>query len=229
VVEGYDFAPSFSIWTTIEECLNPPVVWERDRGWFTLPPFSEPEVFTFPEGIGPVECVHVEHEEVLLIPRWIECRRASFKYGLGDEFIEVLEVLHKLGLDRTDPVEVRGSRVSPRDVVAACLPDPATLGPQMRGRTCAGTWVTGTGTDGRPREVYLYHVVDNEETWGRDASQAVVWQTAINPVVALELLAAGAWGGAGVLGPEAFAPDPFLDLLKDYGSPWGMQDRTSAG
>jgi len=228
VVSGYDFAPGFSIWTTIEECLNPPVVWEKDRGWFTLPPFSEPEVFTFPEGIGPVECVHVEHEEVLLIPRWVDCDRATFKYGLGDEFIEVLQTLHKLGLDKTDPVTVRGHQVSPRDVVAACLPDPATLGPQMAGKTCAGTWVKGTGTDGNPREVYLYHVVDNEETWGRDGAQAVVWQTAINPVVALELLADGTWSGAGVLGPEAFPADPFLDLLTEYGSPWGMEERTPA-
>src|SRR5215813_9720086 len=205
-VAGYDFAPTFSIWTTIEECLNPPVIWERDRGWFTTPPFSEPETFDFPAGIGPVECVNVEHEEVLLIPRWVECRRATFKYGLGDEFIDVLQTLHKLGLDKTDPVSVKGQQVSPRDVVAACLPDPATLGPQMSGKTCAGTWVTGTGTDGNPREVYLYHVVDNEETWGRDGAQAVVWQTAINPVVALELLASGTWSGAGVLGPEAFPP-----------------------
>jgi saccharopine dehydrogenase-like NADP-dependent oxidoreductase len=228
VVHGYDFAPGFSIWTTIEECLNPPVVWERDRGWFTMEPFSEPEVFTFPEGIGPVECVHVEHEEVVLIPRWVDCRRVSFKYGLGDEFIEVLEVLHKLGLDRTDPVTVRGQRVSPRDVVAASLPDPATLGPRMTGKTCAGTWVRGTGKDGNPREVYLYHVVANEETWGNDRAQAVVWQTAINPVVALELLAAGTWSGAGVLGPEAFPPRPFLDLLSAYGSPWGIEERTPA-
>ena len=149
VVEGYDFAPSFSIWTTIEECLNPPVIWEGDRGWYTTPPFSEPEVFDFPEGIGPVECVNVEHEEVLLIPRWVEARRVTFKYGLGDEFIDVLKTLHKLGLDRTDKVRVGGVEVSPRDVVAACLPDPATLGDRMRGKTCAGTWVTGT-RQGRP-------------------------------------------------------------------------------
>jgi saccharopine dehydrogenase-like NADP-dependent oxidoreductase len=228
VVHGYDFAPSFSIWTTIEECLNPPVVWENSRGWFTLAPFSEPEMFTFPEGIGPIECVHVEHEEVLLIPRWVDCRRATFKYGLGDEFIEVLKTLHKLGLDRTEPVTVRGQQVSPRDVVAASLPDPATLGPQMTGKTCAGTWVTGTGADGEAREVYLYQVVDNEETWGRDQAQAVVWQTALNPVIALELLATGTWSGAGVLGPEAFAPTPFLDLLNEHGSPWGLEERTPA-
>jgi saccharopine dehydrogenase (NAD+, L-lysine-forming) len=227
-VAGYDFAPSFSIWTTIEECLNPPVVWEKDRGWFTTPPFSEPETFVFPEGIGPVECVNVEHEEVLLIPRWVACRRATFKYGLGDEFIQVLQTLHKLGLDSTEAVMVRGAEVSPRDVVAACLPDPATLGDRMSGKTCAGTWVTGTGTDGSPREVYLFHVVDNEEVWARDHAQAVVWQTAINPVVALELLASGSWSGAGGLGPEAFDAVPFLDLLKEHGSPWGMEERTPA-
>jgi saccharopine dehydrogenase (NAD+, L-lysine forming) len=225
VVQGYEFAPSFSIWTTIEECLNPPVVWEKGRGWFTTEPFSEPEVFTFPEGIGPVECVNVEHEEVLLVPRWIDCERVTFKYGLGDEFIDVLKTLRKLGLDRTEPLQVDGARVSPRDVVAAALPDPMTLGDRMTGKTCAGTWVTGLGVDGSDREVYLHHVVDNEETWGRDGAQAVVWQTAINPVIALELLATGAWSGSGVLGPEAFPPAPFLDLLTDHGSSWGSEDR----
>jgi saccharopine dehydrogenase (NAD+, L-lysine forming) len=225
VVDGYDFAPSFSIWTTIEECLNPPVIWQRDRGWFTTAPFSEPEVFDFPEGIGPVECVNVEHEEVLLIPRWVKANRVTFKYGLGEEFIEVLKTLHKLGLDSTRKVRAGGVEVSPRDVVAACLPDPATLGARMHGKTCAGTYVTGTGVDGAPRAVYLYHVVDNEWSMREYGSQAVVWQTAINPVVALELLAAGTWGGAGVLGPEAMAPRPFLDLLTAYGSPWGMQER----
>jgi len=227
VVKGYDFAPTFSIWTTIEECLNPPVIWERDRGWFTTAPFSEPEVFQFPEGIGPVECVNVEHEEVLLMPRWIDANRVTFKYGLGDEFIAVLEMLHKLGLDRTDPVQVRGQSVSPRDVVAACLPNPADLTDEIEGKTCAGLWVTGIGIDGAPREVYLYHVVDNEETVGRDGAQAVVWQTALFPVVACELIAEGVWSGAGVLGPECFDSAPFLDLVAgDYRSPWGMEERT---
>ncbi|MFZ0045521.1 MAG: saccharopine dehydrogenase C-terminal domain-containing protein, partial [Streptosporangiaceae bacterium] len=228
-VAGYDFAPTFSIWTTIEECLNPPVIWEKEHGWFTTPPFSEPETFTFPAGIGPVECVNVEHEEVLLIPRWVDAKRVTFKYGLGEEFIGVLETLHKLGLDSTDPVSVGGSRVSPRDVVAACLPDPATLGDKMSGLTCAGTWVTGTGKDGRPREVYLSHVVDNAQTMADYGSQAVVWQTAVNPVVALELIDSGAWSGAGLLGPEAMPPQPFLDLLTEYGSPWTCEERTPAG
>jgi saccharopine dehydrogenase-like NADP-dependent oxidoreductase len=223
------FAPSFSIWTTIEECLNPPVVWEKaredvDGGWFTTEPFSEPEVFEFPEGIGPVECVNVEHEEVLLMPRWVDARRVTFKYGLGEEFIGVLKVLHTLGLDRTEKVRVGGVEVSPRDVVAAVLPDPAGIGPAMTGKTCAGLWVTGTGKDGAPRSTYLYHVVDNEWSMREYGHQCVVWQTAINPVVALELLARGTWKGIGVLGPEAFDAVPFLDLLQEYGSPWGQRD-----
>jgi len=222
VVEGYDFAPTFSIWTTIEECLNPPVIWERDRGWFSTAPFSEPEVFDFPEGIGPVECVNVEHEEVLLVPRWVDCRRVTFKYGLGDEFIEVLRTLHKLGLDSKEPMAVKGVEVAPRDVVAAALPDPATLGERMSGKTCAGTLVTGLGKDGRPRKTYLYHVVDNEWSMREYGAQAVVWQTALNPVAALELLDSGEWKGAGVLGPEAFPAAPYLAKLAELGSPHGV-------
>ena len=229
------FAPSFSIWTTIEECLNPPVIFEKDKGWFTTPPFSEPEVFEFPDGIGPVECVNVEHEEVLLMPRWLDAKRVTFKYGLGEEFIGVLKTLHMLGLDSIDPVRVRSNtgpvEVAPRDVVAASLPDPATIGPRMTGKTCAGVWVTGTGLNGQPREVYLYHVSDNEWTMAEYDAQCVVWQTALNPVIALELLARGIWSGTGVLGPEAFDAKPFLDLMKapesegGYGQAWGMEDR----
>ncbi len=229
------FAPSFSIWTTIEECLNPPVIWEKEKGWFTTPPFSEPEVFVFPEGIGPVECVNVEHEEVLLMPRWLNAKRVTFKYGLGDEFIGVLKTLHMLGMDSVAPLRVRSANgpveVAPRDVVAAALPDPASIGPKMTGKTCAGMWVTGAGTDGKPREVYLYHVSDNEWTMAEYEAQCVVWQTALNPVIALELLANGTWTGTGVLGPEAFPAGPYLELMKrpeaegGYGQAWGMEDR----
>ena len=235
------FAPSFSIWTTIEECLNPPLIWEKDAGWFTTAPFSEPEVFDFPAGIGPVECVNVEHEEVALVPRYLDAKRVTFKYGLGDEFIGVLKTLNLVGLDSTDPISVRtapdsdGKRsvalVAPRDLVAAVLPDPATLGERMSGTTCAGTWVTGKGPDGSPREVYLYHAIDNAWTMENYDAQCVVWQTALAPAVALELLATGVWSGTGVHGPEAFDAKPFLDLMAKpeaeggYGQAWGVDER----
>jgi saccharopine dehydrogenase-like NADP-dependent oxidoreductase len=177
------------------------------------------------DGIGPVECVNVEHEEVLLLPRWIDVGQVTFRFGLGEEFIGVLRVLDMLGLDRTEPVTVGSVSVSPRDVVAAVLPNPATLGEKMAGKTCAGLWVKGLGQDGALREVYLYHVVDNEWSMREYGAQAVVWQTALNPVVALELMSSVAWSGTGVLGPEALPPKPFLDLVNDDGSPWGLREQ----
>ena len=220
-IEGYEFAPNFSIWTTIEECLNPPVIWENDK-WFTTAPFSEPEVFDFPE-IGPVEVVNVEHEEVLLVPRWLKTKRATFKYGLGDQFIGVLKTLHMLGLDNKEKITVKGMQVAPRDVVAACLPDPAHLGEKMKGKTCAGTYVTGT-KDGKKRAVYLYQVADNEDCMKAWGCQAVVAQTAFSAVIAMDLIKHGVWKGVGVLGPEAFPPDPFMEKMTDYGFPYGMKE-----
>lgn len=174
------------------------------------------------------------------MPRWLAAKKVTFKYGLGEEFISVLRTLHTLGLDSVRPVTVRSAdasrpgsvAVSPRDVVAAVLPNPATLGPRMRGKTCAGVQVVGTGTDGSPRDVYLYHVVDNAWSMAEYGAQCVVWQTAVNPVVALELLATGVWSGTGVCGPEAFDAVPYLGLLAapepaGYGSPWGMEERAA--
>ncbi len=221
-IDGYEFAPNFSIWTTIEECLNPPVIWEQDKGWFTTEPFSEHEIFDFPE-IGPIDVVNVEHEEVLLVPRWVKAKRVTFKYGLGDQFISVLKTLHMLGLDNKEKITVKGVQVAPRDVVAACLPDPAHLGEKMHGKTCAGTWVKGR-KDGKPREVYLYQLADNQECMQKWACQAVVAQTAFNAVIAMDLLWHGTWKGVGVLGPEAFEPDPFMEKMAGYGFPYGIRE-----
>jgi saccharopine dehydrogenase-like NADP-dependent oxidoreductase len=224
------FAPSFSIWTVIEECLNPPLIWEKERGWYTTEPFSEPAMFEFPGGIGPIECVNVEHEEVNMLPRTMDAKKVRFKYGLGSEFIGVLQTLHALGLDKIEPVSVRSKsgrvEVAPRDLVAAVLPDPASLVDSMTGKTCAGTLVTGKGLDGKPRATYLYHVADTSWTGKNYNAQAVVWQTALVPVVALELLSRGDWKATGVRGPEEFDAKLFLDLMSsEYGQPWGSQDR----
>jgi saccharopine dehydrogenase (NAD+, L-lysine-forming) len=224
-IPGYAFAPVFSIWTTIEECLNPPIEWNGEQnGWITTEPFSAPESFPFPEGVGPMECVNVEHEEVLLVPRQIPgLRRVTFKYALGADFIDKLKTIRDLGMHRTDKVSVKGVEVAPRDVLAAITPDPITLGDRMVGRAMVGTWVIGR-KDGRPREVFLYQNADAAQTWRRYGVQVVGWQTGFNPVVAMELLATGAWSGTGVLGPEAFDAEPYLAIMDRDGIHWAMVD-----
>jgi saccharopine dehydrogenase-like NADP-dependent oxidoreductase len=223
-VEGADFAPSFSIW----ECLNPPLVWEDGRGWFTTEPFSEIEVFDFPEGIGPVECVNVEHEEVVLIPQKIDAKKVNFKYGLGAEFIQILKTINMLGMDKKENVDVQGVSVSPRDLLAASLPDPATLGSRMKGKTCAGTLVKGLDKSGNPKAVYIYNVIDNEWSMKEYGDQAVVWQTAVNPIIAMELIEKGLWKPRGVNGPEWFDAKPFLDLLEEYGTSWHIREEDAS-
>jgi saccharopine dehydrogenase (NAD+, L-lysine forming) len=226
-VDGYEFAPSFSIWTTIEECLNPPLIW--NEGWHTAKPFTGGVTFDFPEGIGPVECVDVEHEEVVLIPQKVNAKKVTFKYGLGNDFIEKLKTIHALGLSNKQKVNYRGMEIAPRDFLASLLPDPATIGPIMHGKTCAGAHIAGLDKQGKPYACYIYNVVDNEWSMKNYGDQAVVWQTAINPVIAMELIANGAWKPAGVVGPEWLEPKPFLDLIESYGSSWHIRDEDPAG
>ena len=222
-VEGSGFAPSFSIWTTIEECLNPPIIWEEGKGWYTTEPFSEIERFNFPEGIGEVDCVNVEHEEVVLIPRKIEAKKVNFKYGLGTEFIQILKTIHMLGLDRKESIDVQGVSVAPRDLLSASLPDPSTLGERMKGKTCAGVLIKGKDKELNNKQIYIYNVVDNAWSMQEYQDQAVVWQTAINPVIAMELIHDKIWEPTGVCGPEWLDPKPFLNLMEKYGASWHIR------
>ena len=226
----------FSIWMTIEECTNPAVVWERDRGFYTVPPLSDPEPFYLPEGIGWVDVAHVEHEEVLHVG-WFKdllkgVKKATFKYALGDEFIQAMEVFTSVNMHSLKPVSVRGMEVRPRDVIEAAAPDPNEIGKRYVGQSCAGTWVRGR-KDGRERQVYLYQVVDNQECVALFGTQGVVAQTAFPGVIALELLATGKLAGykgnpeAGVFPAQAFTCDDFVGLQKEYGFPGGMLEMDS--
>jgi saccharopine dehydrogenase-like NADP-dependent oxidoreductase len=224
--DGYDFFPTFSIYDTVDECTDPALVWEKNRGWFEMEPFSEPETFTFPEGIGPLTVVNVEHEEVALIPRYIPCKRVTFKYGLDDTFLNVMKTIKLLGLHGTRPINVRGQQVVPVDMVAALVPDPASLGEKLRGKTCVGTEVTGLKL-GKKRHVFLYQSTDNESSMARYGLQAVSVQTGIPPVIAMELIAEQQWSGSGVFGPEAFDAAPFLNKMETFDFPYGFVEYES--
>src|SRR5262245_1395609 len=189
----------------VDRWLSPPVIWELDRGWFTTEPLSEPEMFAFPAGIGSLTCVNVEHEEVLLMPRWVEAQRTTFKYGLGGQLVSSLQQARERG--RADS-ELRSAG------------DEEGLD-----RSCVGVLVMGLGRDRRPRTTYLYHVVDSEWSMREYGHSCLSWQTAVNSVIALELLAREVWAGAGVLGPEAFDSVPFLELINELGPPWQLREQ----
>ena len=204
VVEGYHFAPTFSIWTTIEECLNPPVIWESGTRLAHHPAVQRARGLLLPGRDRPVECVNVEHEEVLLMPALGRCRA-------GDVQVRARRRVHRRA---AGPAQARAWTAPSRCRWAASRYPPAMWWPPpcpIRPPWATGCTASPAPAPGsrapapkaRPREVYLYHVVDNAWSMSEYGSQAVVWQTAVNPVVALELIDAGTWSGAGVLGPEA--------------------------
>jgi saccharopine dehydrogenase (NAD+, L-lysine-forming) len=226
----------FSIWTTIEECTQPAIIWEKDKGWYTIAAFAEKERFFLPEGIGEVEIAHVEHEEVIMLGRNAQHlkgnKKATFKYALGDEFMEAMAIFMSVGLDSKEKIKVGNVEVAPRDVVAAAAPDPNELGKQFVGQTAAGTWVKGK-KDGMVREAYFYQVADNQECVQKYDQQVVQAQTAFTPVVALELLATGKLQGykgnpeGGVRNPEEFFADDFVALMPEYEFPGGLMEMDS--
>jgi len=227
VVPGKEVSFGFSIWTTIEECLNPPVIWEKERGWFCTECFSEPEEFFFPGGIGRVEVINIEHEEVLLIPRYIDCKRVTFKYGVSKEFRVMLKNLESLGMDNASKkIKIGGAEITPRDFLGVVAPSPLETATIMEGKGCAGTWVTGK-KDGMDRSVYIYQIADNQDCIKKYGTSSVVAQTAVGPVVMLDLIANGIWKKAGVNGPELFDPDPFVLKMKDYGFPAAIHEKDS--
>ncbi len=226
----------FSIWVTIEECTNPAIVWEADRGFYTVEPFSELESFLLPSGIGYQEMGHVEHDEVVHIGRNARLlkgvKKATFKYAVGQEFIDAIEVLKSLNLHKTQPAKVGGVTVSPRDVVAAVAPDPSELCKKLVGLTSSGTWVKGK-KDGLERQVYLHQVADAQEVLERLGTQVITAQTAFTAVITLEMLATGKLAGykgnpeSGVRSPEEFCADPYVDLMATYEFPGGLMEMDS--
>lgn len=225
--EGYDITFGFSIWTTIDECLNPPFKWEKDKGIYTVEPFSEPELFVFPDGIGEQELVNVEHEEMVMLPRFMgdSAQKMSFKYGLGADFITMLKNLRALRLDDKHS-RIRDTGLSPRDVVGMVAPGPVETASKIKGKCCVGTAVSGK-KDGLERKVFIYQTTDNEEMMEKLGCGCVVAQTAYNPVMAMELLAKGIWKGSGVLGPECFDPDPYIELADQVDFYMGIMEMDS--
>jgi saccharopine dehydrogenase-like NADP-dependent oxidoreductase len=226
----------FSVWATIDECTSDGIVWEADKGWYSVDAFSDMEPFFLPDGIGVQQVGHVAHDEVVHIGRCAHLlkgvKKATFKYGLGDEFMHGVDVLKSLNLHSDEPVRVKGAEVAPLDLVVAAAPDPAETGKAFVGKTSAGTWVKGR-RDGMEREIYLYQVADNQETMAKYGTQAVVCQTAFTPPIVLELLATGKLAGYrgnpenGMRSPEEFCADPYVMLMDTYGFPGGMLEMES--
>lgn len=217
----------FNVWTVLDEVMNPNAEWSREGGFLIEDAFAGEEDFRMPDPFGVNHLVKVEHEEVVTMPRYLEkygLQKASFKIALDDNLLNALKVLDKLGLRNIHPGQVGDVKVVPRDVVAACAPQPKDIGEDMTGGMCVGVDCIGI-KDGEKKEYFIYQPFDNQEALRDFGLQAVVAQTGFGAALAIELMGRGIWKEAGVFSPEYFPSRPYMDLMEEAGLVYQIQER----
>jgi saccharopine dehydrogenase (NAD+, L-lysine forming) len=215
---------AFSPWVMIDECLCKAVAYRGGR-FHLEEPLSGAEPFDFPE-LGVLNCYYVDHEESKTLPRVFPgARIIDFKLCMDEITVETLRVIKRLGLSRTDRVKVGEATIAPRDLVVSLLPRPQELAGRLKGKTCVGTLARGY-KNGDPKAYFIYNVSDHEAAYRQLGVQATAYQTGIPPVIAARLITSGIWKGSGVMSPEQFDPDPFLEGLTRDGMPWQVRDDT---
>lgn len=216
---GQPFATNFNPEINIREVTAKGRYWENDD-WVETDPLSVSEVYDFPEGVGPRKIYLMYHEELESLVKHIPTiRRARFWMTFSDNYLKHLEVLQNVGMTRIDPVLYQGQEIVPLQFLKAVLPDPASLGPLTKGRTCIGCLVKGV-KDGRERSYYIYNICDHEQAYAETGAQAVSYTTGVPAMIGAMMMATGAWRGEGVFNMEQFDPAPFMEQLNLRGLPW---------
>ena len=217
----------FNVWTVLDEVMNPNVEYDQEKGGLIVEKaFAGQETFQMPDGVGENTLVKVEHEEVVTFARYLAqygLKKATFKISLDDNLITALKVIDHLGLRSLKPVQVGNVKVVPRDVVAACAPQPKDIGTEMIGEMLVGVHCIGE-KDGVRKEYFLYQNFDNQASMEQWGSQAVVAQTGFGAALAIELIGRGIWKDTGVFSPEYFDPEPYLKLMDETGYEWHVME-----
>ena len=217
----------FNVWTVLDEVMNPNVEYDQEKGGLIVEKaFAGQETFQMPDGVGENTLVKVEHEEVVTFARYLAqygLKKATFKISLDDNLITALKVIDHLGLRSLKPVQVGNVKVVPRDVVAACAPQPKDIGTEMIGEMLVGVHCIGE-KDGVRKEYFLYQNFDNQASMEQWGSQAVVAQTGFGAALAIELIGRGIWKDTGVFSQEYFDPEPYLKLMDETGYEWHVME-----
>jgi saccharopine dehydrogenase (NAD+, L-lysine-forming) len=223
---GQPFATNFNPEINIREVTARGRYW-ADGAWRETDPLAVARSFDFPEGIGPMKIYLMYHEELESLARHFPTlRRARFWMTFSDNYLKHLEVLQNVGMTRIDPVPFQGTEIVPLQFLKALLPDPASLGPLTRGRTCIGNVITGV-QDGAPKTLYVYNICDHEACYREVRSQAISYTTGVPAMIGAKMMLTGKWRGAGVFNMEQFDPDPFMEALNQHGLPWTVTTSTA--
>jgi len=216
---GQAFATNFNPEINIREITQRGRYWEHGE-WVETDPLSWSMTYDFPDGIGPKKCFLMYHEELeSLVQNLKGLKRARFWMTFSEQYLTHLRVLENVGMTRIDPVKYQGAEIVPIQFLKAVLPEPASLGPLTKGRTCIGCVLKGI-KDGKERQLYIYNICSHEEAYREVGSQAISYTTGVPAMIGAKMMLQGLWKKNGVWNMEEFDPDPFMEDLNKYGLPW---------
>ncbi len=216
---GQAFATNFNPEINIREITQRGRYWEHGE-WLETDPLAWSMIYDFPEGIGPKKCYLLYHEELeSLVQNLKGLKRARFWMTFSEQYLTYLRVLENVGMTRIDPISVKGCEIAPIELLKAVLPDPGSLGPLTKGRTCIGCVLRGT-KDGQEKGLYVYNICDHAAAFREVGSQAISYTTGVPAMIGAMMMLTGTWMRPGVHNMETFDPDPFMAALSRYGLPW---------
>ena len=216
---GYPFATNFNPEINIREVTAECRHWENGE-FVTTPAMSKKASFTCPEEVGNYNIYRMYHEELeSLVVNFPTLKRAQFWMSFGESYLKHLEVLGNVGMTGIEPIDYNGQQIVPIQFLKALLPDPSTLGPRTKGKTCIGCVVKGV-KDGKQKIVYLYQIKDHQDCYAEVQSQAISYTTGVPAMIGAKMMLEGKWKKPGVWNIEQFDPDPFMEDMNKYGLPW---------
>lgn len=220
---GQPFATNFNPEINIREVTARGRYWERGE-WVETDPLSWSMTYDFPDNIGPKKCFLMYHEELESLVRNLKgIRRARFWMTFSDNYLNHLKVLGNVGMTGIEPVEFQGQQIVPIQFLGKLLPDPASLGPLTKGKTCIGCLMQGV-KDGKEKKAYIYNICDHEACYAEVGSQAISYTTGVPAMIGAMMMVTGKWMRPGVWNMEQLDPDPFMEQLNLRGLPWVVQE-----
>lgn len=216
---GHPFATNFNPEINIREVTAECRHWENGK-FVSTPAMSENLSFTCPEGVGTYSIYRMYHEELeSLTKHFPSIKKAQFWMSFSENYLKHLEVLGNIGMTSIEPVMFEGREIIPLQFLKALLPDPASLGPRTKGKTCIGNIIRGT-KDGKEKLYYVYNICDHEACYAEVQSQAISYTTGVPAMIGAKMMMEGKWMQPGVWNVEQMDPDPFMADLNQYGLPW---------
>lgn len=219
---GYPFATNFNPEINLREVSANGSYWENGH-WVETKPMEIKRAYNFPQ-VGEKEMYLLHHEEIESLAVNIPgVKRIRFFMTFGESYLTHMKCLENVGMLSTSPISYEGKEIVPIQFLKALLPDPATLGPRTKGKTNIGCIFTGV-KDGKEKTIYIYNVCDHEDCYKEVGSQAISYTTGVPAMIGTALVASGIWNKRGTVNVEEMDPDPFMEMLNEYGLPWVVEE-----